>query len=255
MVREALLPKVRFFTRHLQGRHAHEPSPPLVPRHASSIVTPVLASRPAGRVDVVAIGASTGGPDALAALLSSLPAPLPVPILIVQHMPPVFTRSLAERLAKLAGFPVHEAAQGDALVSGEAWIAPGDFHMTVVRDGGELRLRLGQAPPENWCRPSVDVLFRSLPQHFGGRVLAVVMTGMGQDGLLGAHPIRAAGGQIVVQDRASSVVWGMPGFIASAGLADKVVPLAQLAHEIDRRVATGRTLLTTKTPLAGAQGG
>jgi two-component system, chemotaxis family, protein-glutamate methylesterase/glutaminase len=132
--------------------------------------------------------------------------------------------------------PISEAESGQILLRGCAIIAPGDYHLEVTSDGGTVRTRLTQEPPENSCRPAVDPLFRSVAKIYGAGVLAVVMTGMGSDGLLGAHAVRAAGGQILIQDEASSVVWGMPGFVARAGLADKVLPLSELAMEIVRRV-------------------
>ncbi|HCF30265.1 MAG TPA: chemotaxis response regulator protein-glutamate methylesterase, partial [Cyanobacteria bacterium UBA11049] len=188
------------------------------------------------RVDIVAIGVSTGGPNALAALLSELPAEFPVPIAIVQHMPPMFTKLLAERLASKCEIRVDEAFAGALLEPGRAWIAPGNFHAIVERDGQVVRIGINQEPPENSCRPSVDVLFRSIAQVYGAKALAVVLTGMGQDGLRGCECIREVGGQILVQDRASSVVWGMPGFVANAGLADRVISLDQMAGEIISRV-------------------
>lgn len=187
-------------------------------------------------VEVVAIGVSTGGPNALAVLLAQFPADLPVPILIVQHMPPMFTKLLAERLASKSKIQVDEAVPGTILKPGQAWIAPGDFHLIVERHDTVVRLATHQAPPENSCRPSVDVLFRSVAQVYGARAIAVVMTGMGQDGLRGCEYIREVGGEILVQDRASSVVWGMPGFVANAGLADRVIPLDQMAGFIIRRL-------------------
>ena len=188
------------------------------------------------RVDVVAIGISTGGPGALMDLIPAFAAGFPVPIVIVQHMPPIFTKLLAERLAARAHIAVAEGQLADALVPGGAWIAPGDFHLAVKRDGEAVRLVTHQHPPENSCRPAVDVLFRSVAEVYGSHVLAVVMTGMGQDGVRGCAEIQAAGGQILVQDEASSVVWGMPGFVARAGLADKIVPLDTLGDEIIGRV-------------------
>lgn len=188
------------------------------------------------RIDVVAIGVSTGGPQALMEVVPAFTSDFPVPILIVQHMPPVFTKLLAERLAAKSSIPVGEGMLYQTLSAGQAWIAPGDFHMGVEQDADEIRLVTDRRAPENSCRPSVDVLFRSVAQVYGGHVLAVVMTGMGQDGLRGCEAVRAAGGQIIVQDEASSVVWGMPGFVARAGLADQVVPLKRLGTEIVDRV-------------------
>jgi two-component system chemotaxis response regulator CheB len=161
-------------------------------------------------------------------------------MVIVQHMPPVFTRLLAERLAAKSQIGVEEGQTGTVLAPGCAWLAPGDFHMIVEREGNQVALRVHQGPPENSCRPAVDVLFRSVAEVYRPHALAIVMTGMGQDGLRGCERVREAGGQVLAQDEASSVVWGMPGFVANAGLADKVVPLAQLGPEIVRRVRMGR---------------
>jgi two-component system chemotaxis response regulator CheB len=190
-------------------------------------------------VDVLAIASSTGGPNALAALFAKLPTP-PVPVLMVQHMPPVFTRLLGSRLTAVAPFQVIEAEQGQVIEPGRALIAPGDFHMVVRRDGVRLRAALHQGAPRNSCRPAADELFESVAAVYGSRVLAVVLTGMGQDGLRGCEAIRAAGGQVIVQDEPSSVVWGMPGFVARAGLAHAVVPLSEMHVEIARRLDAGR---------------
>ena len=186
-------------------------------------------------IDVVGIGTSTGGPNALADVVVQLPEDLPVPVVVVQHMPPVFTRILAERLDATCAVQVHEAENGMKLEPGHVYIAPGDYHM-IVR--GRLRptIRLSQDGAENSCRPAVDVLFRSLAETYGGSVLGVVMTGMGKDGYLGAEALVAAGSTMVVQGEASSVVWGMPGYIARANLADAVIPLSQIGTDITRRV-------------------
>ncbi len=183
---------------------------------------------------VVVIGVSTGGPDALARLLPSLPAEFPVPLLIAQHMPPIFTSMLAARLTSKCAFPVRECVFGEPLKPGCALIAPGDFHMVVQAEDGVARVRTHQGPRENFCRPSVDVLFRSVAGIYGARTLAVILTGMGQDGLHGCELLRSQGARVYVQDEASSVVWGMPGFVARSGLADKVLPLHQIGSEIVR---------------------
>jgi two-component system chemotaxis response regulator CheB len=188
----------------------------------------------ARRIDVVAIGTSTGGPNALAEVIPHIPADFPVPVLIVQHMPPLFTRFLADRLNAHAGIAVREAVAGKDILPGQAWVAPGNYHMEVVRSGTRVRIRTNQAAPENSCRPSVDVLFRSVAESYGAGVLAVVMTGMGQDGLAGCEQVHRRGGCVLVQDEASSVVWGMPGFVANAGLADQVLPLSQIGPELVR---------------------
>ncbi|HTV02368.1 MAG TPA: chemotaxis response regulator protein-glutamate methylesterase, partial [Luteitalea sp.] len=234
-VREDLIPKIKSLAR--QG----EVLPPASPRVAR---TPVAAAAPplrrvtaTGAPAVLAIGVSTGGPNALAELIPALPATFAVPVVVVQHMPPMFTRLLAERLHAQSALVVREASDGLALAPGTVTIAPGDYHMVVAREGHRAIVRLTQDPPENSCRPAVDPLFRSVVAAYGSRVLAVVLTGMGQDGLRGAELVHEAGGRVLVQDEATSVVWGMPGFVARAGLADRVLPLPELAAEIVRRVS------------------
>lgn len=202
-----------------------------------------FARRPVGSLEIVCIGTSTGGPNALADVFQHIPADFPLPIVIVQHMPPLFTGMLAERLNRLRSVTFHEGTEGLALEAGNAYIAPGGKHMTVHRRGLDIVLGLNEKPPENSCRPAVDVLFRSVVNTFQGSVLGVVMTGMGQDGLRGCENIREAGGQIVIQDEESSVVWGMPGYVAQAGLADKILPLNQIASEINRRVKHAKAAL------------
>jgi two-component system chemotaxis response regulator CheB len=152
-------------------------------------------------------------------------------------MPALFTSLLAARLTATCGIPFKEAIDGDELLPGHGWIAPGDIHMRVRRDGTRLRVALDRGAPENSCRPAVDVLFRSVAAACGPRALAVVLTGMGQDGLKGCEVIRSAGGQIIAQDEATSVVWGMPGAVARAGLAEKILPLADIPFEIGRRAS------------------
>lgn len=192
------------------------------------------------RIEILAIGTSTGGPNALADLIPRLPDRFPVPVVVVQHMPPLFTRLLAERLNSQSRIPVREAEQGRVIEAGQVWIAPGDYHMIVVRKAQDVVLQLNQEPPENSCRPAVDVLFRSVARVYGPNVLAVVMTGMGSDGARGAAHIHEAGGEIFVQDEASSVVWGMPGAVVHSGCASKIRPLPELSREIVRRVLVGR---------------
>jgi two-component system chemotaxis response regulator CheB len=192
------------------------------------------------RIEILAIGTSTGEPNALAEVLPRIPADFPVPIVVVQHMPPIFTRLLAERLASRSAIPIKEGVAGTVLSPGRAWIAPGNFHMTVGSAGAQWRLGLNQAAPENSCRPAVDVLFRSVASAYGANVLGVVMTGMGSDGVLGAQKIRDAGGNIIIQDEATSVVWGMPGLVHASGLDEAAYPLDQLAAEIMRRVIQSR---------------
>ncbi|GMU10539.1 chemotaxis-specific protein-glutamate methyltransferase CheB [Corallococcus caeni] len=188
------------------------------------------------RVEAIVIGASTGGPGALVRVVSALPADLPVPVLVVQHMPPLFTRLLAERLQGVSPLRVREAVTGASVHAGQVWVAPGDFHLAVCRDATGVRLLTHQGPAENACRPAVDLLFRSAAEVYGAGVLAVVLTGMGQDGLRGCRKVSEAGGQVVVQDQASCVIGSMPGAVEQAGLADAVVPLDALALELVRRV-------------------
>ncbi len=204
------------------------------PRVVAAAARPQHKPRLMVPLQIVAIGVSTGGPDALARLVPSLPANLPVPVVITQHMPPIFTSLLAARLSARASLPVLECKSGEILTAGRVFIAPGDFHMVTSLENGVVRLKAHQGPKENFCRPSVDVLFRSVAEVYGGHTLAVILTGMGQDGLKGCEILRGLGARIYVQDEASSVVWGMPGFVARNGLADKVLPLDQIGGEIVR---------------------
>jgi two-component system chemotaxis response regulator CheB len=162
-----------------------------------------------------------------------------VPVVIVQHMPPMFTKILSERLDHKSAVRVLEAADGDRLKPGSVYIAPGDLHLAIAARDREV-LHVYDGPHENSCRPSVDPLFRTVAERYGAHALGIVMTGMGSDGLRGAEHLAAAGARIIVQDEDSSVVWGMPGFVSRAGLADVAVPLAGLRAEILRRVAVGR---------------
>ena len=223
-----LIPKIRALCR-LPGSQSMLPPAPL-----SSAASPISRPRLFSPAKIVVIGVSTGGPDALARLLPNLPAKLPAPILIAQHMPPIFTNMLAARLSAKSELQVRECVSGQSISAGSAVIAPGDFHMIVQQENGAVRLKTHQGPRENFCRPSVDVLFRSVAEIYGERALAVVLTGMGQDGLKGCEVLRNAGARVLVQDEATSVVWGMPGFVARAGLADKILPLGEIAGEIVR---------------------
>lgn len=189
------------------------------------------------KIDVIAIGSSTGGPDALQKLLEPFPKNLPVPVVIVQHMPASFTKRLAERLDSISNISVVEAKEGDTLEKGTAYLAPGNYHMFLKGSFYEPVLGLNQDSPENSCRPAVDVLFRSVATFYGANTLAVILTGMGKDGLKGCEEIRRVGGQIMVQDKNTSVVWGMPGQVAQSGLAHKVLPLKQLTDEILLKVS------------------
>jgi two-component system chemotaxis response regulator CheB len=238
-VREQLVPKIKALHRHSpRGRAAGYPMLPHAIATGTAAPSPVLrAVPPALPVDVVLLGVSTGGPDALATVLPALPATFPAPILVVQHMPPTFTRLLAHRLDGRSALEVREAEDGDVVLPGQALLAPGDFHLRLQRTARGVVARLDQGTPENFCRPSVDVLFRSAAQVYGAGALGVVLTGMGADGARGAADIVAAGGQVVVQDQATSVVWGMPGAVAQAGLASELLPLLEVASALQRRTA------------------
>jgi two-component system chemotaxis response regulator CheB len=206
-------------------------APVSVAPRASAYLKPVTA---------VVIVTSTGGPNALAEVMAQVPGHLPVPILIVQHMPPRFTRMLAERLDRLSDAVVVEAADGDEVCPGHVYIAPGGHHLGVQRRLGTghdgVFTVVHDEPPENSCRPAGDVLFRSAARAWGSSLLAVVMTGMGQDGLRGAEAVRAAGGWVLAQSEATAVVASMPAAVAAAGLADEVVPLPEIAGRLVARI-------------------
>jgi len=234
-IRDQLIPKLKALT----GTHraAGGGVPRVVPPPR-----PVGDRRPrSGPFQALVIGCSTGGPDALAQVLPVLPADLPVPVLIVQHMPPLFTRLLAQRLDGHCKLTVREAVEGDAVVPGRVLIAPGGKHLVIRRSGTSVQAHLSEDPPENFCRPAVDVLFRTASGVYGDRLFAVVLTGMGRDGEKGATVIRQAGGEVLAQDEATSVVWGMPGAVAMSGQADKVAPLPRIGQEIAAALARGQT--------------
>jgi two-component system, chemotaxis family, protein-glutamate methylesterase/glutaminase len=183
---------------------------------------------------VLAIGSSTGGPQALFTFFGQVRDRIKLPILLTQHMPPNFTTILAEHLKKIAGIACAEAIDGEPLLGGRVYVAPGDWHMTVRDEDGKKVVRLDQKAPENFCRPAVDPMFRSLAETFGAGVLAVVLTGMGHDGLNGGKAIIQAGGSVIAQDEASSVVWGMPGAVATNGLCASVLPIDQIGSAVER---------------------
>jgi two-component system chemotaxis response regulator CheB len=238
-VREELIPRIKSIC-HWEAPLAGSAGP----HRAAPLTRGSLRSAPAAPtrpIDVICMGVSTGGPNALAEIFKDLPADLPVPIVIVQHMPPMFTACLADRLHSLARLEVREAKDGDLLVPGTAWLAPGGMHLTVARSAKGVVTRLNDGPPENSCRPAADVLFRSIADVYGSGVLAVVLTGMGYDGLRGCEAIGAAGGRIIAQDEASSVVWGMAGSVVHAGLASDILPLDQIALHLARIAERNRT--------------
>jgi two-component system chemotaxis response regulator CheB len=209
----------------------------LPPPRAPSPVPAAPAKR--GTPRVLAVGSSTGGPQALAEFLKRLPPRFPIPVVITQHMPPLFTKLLAERLSAQVGYSVVEAVDNVVLGPGVVVLAPGDFHLTFERrSDSAVVTKLSVAPPENSCRPAVDVMLRSLVNIYGGGVLTVILTGMGRDGLAGSELVVKAGGSVFAQDEASSVVWGMPGFVTRAGLVDQSLPPAELGSAVTRRVST-----------------
>lgn len=199
-------------------------------------------------VEILAVGTSTGGPNALAVMFKGFPRDFPAPVVVVQHMPPTFTALLADRLAANTPIQFQEGAEGMELAPGHGYIAPGGKHMILSREHGRVIVRLNEDPPENSCRPAVDVLFRSVAATYGAGTLGVILTGMGHDGLRGCQLIREQHGQILAQDQESSVVWGMPGAVAQAGLSDRTLPLDQICPEIVRRVRRGQPCVRSVEP-------
>ena len=266
-VRQQLIPKIKALVPHL-GHLAAPPAAPAAPAFAAAPApgastaapaapvrpaTPVTTRTPTGAAKTpraLVIGSSTGGPEALSAVLAKLPATLGVPVLVTQHMPPVFTRLYAQRLDKSSALRVVEATDGEPVVAGTVYVAPGDFHMEVARRGPQMVIKLHQGPAENFCRPAVDVMLRSAVAAFGGELLAVILTGMGSDGKLGCKDIAAAGGQVLAQDEATSVVWGMPGAVTREGIADEVLPLSAIADAIQRRLGPGARTASAPHPPA-----
>jgi two-component system chemotaxis response regulator CheB len=181
---------------------------------------------------VIAIASSTGGPNALVQVLKQIPRDFPLPILITQHMPPLFTTLLAQRLQRESGRPCAEAADGAPILGGHTYLAPGDKHFLVQTREGRPFVKLSDAPPENHCRPAADPMLRSIAAAYGASTVTVVLTGMGEDGRRGCEAVRQHGGRIIAQDEATSVVWGMPGAVTNAGLAEWVLPLGEIAQKL-----------------------
>lgn len=180
-----------------------------------------------GKPALIAIGSSTGGPQALFEVMKSLKG-LDVPMILTQHMPATFTKILAQHIEQQSGIPSCEGAEGMRLEKGRLYVAPGGLHMELAEKDGGAIIHLSDAPPENFCKPAVDPMMRSAVKIYGRKVLGVILTGMGQDGLVGGRALTEAGGRLVAQDEASSVVWGMPGAVAMAGLCSAVLPLKDL---------------------------
>ena len=201
------------------------------------------AQAPRVAVKAVAIGTSVGGPEALAVLLPRFSADFAVPLLIVQHMPANFTAALAKRLSEKSRLRVVEASHGQTVEAGVAYLAPGDYHLRVSRRHGSVKLLLDQGPLENGCRPSVDPLFQSASVVYGASLLALVLTGMGSDGVEGARSVGALGGHVWIQDQHSAMIWGMAGAVARAGLARRTVPLLEMGRAVEAAVAAGLPIL------------
>jgi len=245
-----LIPKIQALTSQLPAAMPTAPPGPArigLAAPASGLLAPIVPMASVFKPQpispspqVLVIGVSTGGPAALDVLLPALPANFPLPVMVVQHMPEVFTKLFAERLNGRCRLPVREAVEGDPVRSGTISIARGNWHLEVLaaaRAAQPATLHLTQGPLENHCRPAVDVLFRSAAAVYGSGVLAVVLTGMGSDGMIGCRMIRGHGGSVLAQDQSSSAVWGMPGAVVNAGLAHRVLPLGAMGPEIVRLVS------------------
>jgi len=242
-LRRELLPKIHALCKRNERLNSRVGSQPL-------LELPTFP-RPQKEIAVVVIGVSTGGPQALLEFLPGIPRDLPVPVVVVQHMPVSFTSIFAARLRSKCSLPVQEVASGEQAAPGVIWLSPGGKHLRLCASASGVVLELNTSPPRNFCRPSVDVLFESAVKVYGAATLAVVLTGMGTDGLKGCEAIHRSGGQIVVQDEETSVVWGMPGAVARARLADSIKPISQISDEVLRRVMLyrGDHRGATPTPL------
>lgn len=218
------------FRRELLARIRALVAPARGPSRAPSAV--VLRPPPPLMPVLLAIGSSTGGPQALMAVVQALGPDMPIPVVATQHMPAQFTATLAEHISRLGALPCAEARDGERLLPGRLYLAPGDRHLLVQGTPTQLAAQLSQSPPENFCRPAVDPMLRSVARATDGRALLVMLTGMGQDGLAGARLLIEAGGGAIAQDEATSVVWGMPGAIAQAGLCNAVLPLAAIGPRV-----------------------
>jgi two-component system, chemotaxis family, protein-glutamate methylesterase/glutaminase len=233
-LRQQLIPKIHQFF-HFATPHESR-SAQSAPRDARPAGPELTFARAWHRIEAVALGVSTGGPAALSAIIPQFPAGFRAPIFIVQHMPPLFTRLLAERLDTMTPLTATEAVAGEVPQAGRIYVAPGDYHMRVARRENGVEIVLDQTPPQNSCRPAVDALFSSLAETYGAGVVAAVLTGMGQDGLRGSERLKAQGAHILAQDEPTSVIWGMPGAVVGAGAAHQVLALAEIVPAILRQV-------------------
>jgi two-component system chemotaxis response regulator CheB len=231
-VRRELIAKIRAIGRRKKGTGLFS--------HISPAAVSPLTIVPLAQPYAVAIGSSTGGPNALVDVLTGLGSDFEYPVFITQHMPPLFTAMLAERLQKYGERPCREALEGELVEKKSTYLAPGDFHMTLKREKEGVFIHLNQNPPENYCRPAVDPMLRSVAEVYGKHVLVLILTGMGEDGRRGCEQVVTGGGEVVAQDEPTSVVWGMPGAVAHAGLASKILPLSDIAQYIKERCAGKR---------------
>lgn len=258
---QQLLPRIAALAK--DARSGEEKTDRVAPSDPQKIKPGEVPAKALAPIDIVVIGLSTGGPSALEQLLPKLPKDFPVPVLIVQHMPKLFTGALAERLDKCCALRVEQAYNNATIRPGTVWLAPGDAHMEVAprramaseATGGvevcSSRVRLHQQEPLNHCKPSVDYLFFSAARMYGAGTLALVMTGMGADGLNGARAVHEGGGVVLAQDEASSAVWGMPGRVSEAGIANATLPLWGIAGALKQRVNAGRPVRSESAACAG----
>jgi two-component system chemotaxis response regulator CheB len=250
--RHDLIQKIRHLGARVRRRAAGVPGPALAPaqdKTREAAIRPAAAQqglvrRPFGMLPpkVLLIGSSTGGPQALMALVAEIgPVIDRFPVLITQHMPPTFTTILAEHLARAGRRPAHEAVDGETVKAGQIYLAPGGRHMRVVRHGAEIAIALDDGPPVNFCKPAVDPMLMSAIDVWQGSIISVILTGMGSDGMRGGKDIVAAGGSVIAQDEATSVVWGMPGAAANAGICAAVLPLKEIGPKLNRLFAGDRS--------------
>lgn len=243
--RRELIDKVKAVANAGRGSGARKAAKPM-PSTATGGNTPVkslsltgplrLRPAPQARPDIVAIGSSTGGPPALFTFLADFCRDVSLPIVITQHMPATFTSLLAEHITRACGWPAGEGKDGEPVLPGRIYVAPGGFHMTLTRGDTHNKICIDNGPPENFCKPAVDPMLRSMAPIYGARMLVVMLTGMGHDGQEGSKVVTAAGGSVIAQDEATSVVWGMPGAVASAGLCSAVLPLKDLAPYVRKLI-------------------
>jgi two-component system chemotaxis response regulator CheB len=249
--RSELLRKVKALGAVRRARENPQPQPARARRVGLATARPQVDATVAGGIslrkpgilvpEAVAIGSSTGGPQALFKVFEHLKNTVQLPIFITQHMPPMFTTILAENIMKVSGADCAEGVDGEIVRPGRVYLAPGDYHMLVTPGPGGKMIRLNQDPPEHFCRPAVDPMMRSIVGSYGGKVLGVILTGMGSDGLVGGEMLAEAGGTLIAQDEESSVVWGMPGAVARQGVCSSVLPIDQIGPTISRIITGGRS--------------